>query len=59
MFNFRFPKLADGVTLDSGGGQPDDYAYLVTIDPIIAKKYDMHDEKGFWEEDVGGHDGSL
>jgi hypothetical protein len=43
--------LADGVTLDSGGGKADDYAYLVTTDPIIAKKYDMHDEKEFLEAD--------
>lgn len=43
--------LADGVTLDSGGGTSDDYAYLVTTDPVVAKKYDMHDERDFWEND--------
>ena len=40
--------LADGVTLDPEGGTSDDYAYLVTSDPVIAKKYDMHDESEFW-----------
>ncbi len=40
--------LADGVTLASEGGTSADYAYLVTTDPLIAKKYDMHDEKEFW-----------
>jgi hypothetical protein len=39
--------LADGVTLDPGGGTSDDYAHLVTTDPAVAKKYDMHDEKEF------------
>jgi hypothetical protein len=41
--------LADGVTLDTEGGTSDDYAYLVATDPIVAKKYDMHDEKEFFE----------
>jgi hypothetical protein len=40
--------LADGVTLDSQGAASNDYAYLVTTDPVIAKKYNMHDEKEFW-----------
>lgn len=40
--------LADGVTLDPEGGTSDDYAYLVTTDPVVAKKYDMHNEKEFW-----------
>ncbi len=44
--------LADGVTLDPSGGTSDDYAYLVTIDPIIAKKYDMHDEMEFLKENA-------
>jgi hypothetical protein len=43
--------LADGVFLDAEGGTSDDYAYLVTTDPIVAKKYDMHDEKEFWGDD--------
>lgn len=38
---------ADGVTLDSDGGTTDDYAYLVTTDPEVARKYDMHDESEF------------
>jgi hypothetical protein len=39
--------LADGVTLDVSRGIADDLIYLVTTDPIIAKKYDMHDEAEF------------
>ncbi len=39
--------LADGVILDPNGGTGDDYAHLVTTDPDIAKKYDMHDESEF------------
>jgi hypothetical protein len=41
----------DGVTLDPKGGAADDYVYLVTTDAHVAKKYDMHDEKEFWNED--------
>ena len=37
----------DGVTLDPEGGTSDDYAYLVTTDPEVAKKYGMHDESEF------------
>jgi hypothetical protein len=36
--------------LDPEGGTGDDYAHLVTTDPIVAKKYDMHDESEFWDE---------
>ncbi len=43
--------LADDVTLYPEGGTSDDYTYLVTTDPEIAKKYDMHDEKEFWGND--------
>ena len=39
---------ADGVTLDPEGGTADDYAYLVTTDLEVAKKYDMHEETEFW-----------
>ena len=49
--------LTDGVTLDSEGGTSDDYAYLVTTDPAIAKKYDMHDEKEFLDKDEVEEDG--
>ena len=46
---------ADGVTLDPEGGTGDDYAYLVTSDPAIAKKYGMHEESEFFgEEDEEG-----
>ena len=50
--------LADGVALDPQGGTSDDYAHLVTTDPVIAKKYDMHDEKEFWgdEEEEEKHE---
>lgn len=41
--------LADGVVLDPNDGTADDYAYLVTTDPEIAKKYDMHNESEFME----------
>lgn len=44
---------ADGVVLDHEGGTADDYAYLVTSDPEIARKYDMHDESEFWNEGEG------
>ena len=44
---------ADGVVLDPEGGTADDYAYLVTSDPEIARKYDMHDESEFWNEGKG------
>jgi hypothetical protein len=43
---------ADGVTLRSDGGTQDDYAFLVTTDPQVAEKYDMHDETEFWGEDL-------
>ncbi len=42
--------LADGVTLDPQGSTPDDCAYLVTTDPDVAKKYDMHDEAEVWAD---------
>lgn len=39
---------ADGVTLEARGPTGDDYAYLVTSDPVVARKYDMHEESEFW-----------
>ena len=42
---------ADGVDVDPDGGTADDYIHLVTTDPEIAKKYDMHDEREFWGEE--------
>lgn len=42
---------ADGVTLEANGGAAEDYAYLVTSDPAVARKYDMHDESEFLGED--------
>ena len=39
----------DGVTLHNLGGTADDYSQLVTTDPGIARKYDMHDESEFWD----------
>ena len=41
---------ADGVQVDPNGGTGDDYIHLVTSDPQVAKKYDMHDERDFWAE---------
>lgn len=43
---------ADGVTLEPRGGTADDYAYLVTTDPEVARKYDMHPEDEYLEEDA-------
>lgn len=43
--------LKDGVVLDPEGGTGDDYAYLVTTNPEIAKKYDMEDESEFYDFD--------
>ena len=45
----------DGVVLESPGGTADDYAYLVTTDPAVARKYDMHEESEFWggDEEAG------
>jgi hypothetical protein len=42
---------ADGVDVDPDGGTANDYIHLVTTDPEIAKKYDMHDEREFWGEE--------
>ena len=42
----------DGATLVPERGTSDDYAYLVTTDPNVAKKYDMHDESEFWGDDA-------
>jgi hypothetical protein len=46
--------LADGVALDAKRGAPDGYVRLMTTDPAIAKKYDMHDESEFLGEDGAG-----
>jgi hypothetical protein len=48
---------ADGVILDPDGGTADDYAHLVTADPEVARKYDMHEESEFFEEDDGDDEG--
>lgn len=42
---------ADGVVVDPQGGTADDYIHLVTTDPDVAKKYNMHDEREFWGEE--------
>jgi hypothetical protein len=47
----------DGVTLDPNGGTEDDYAYLVTTDPEIARKYGMEEEDEVWEEGVDNEGG--
>jgi hypothetical protein len=43
--------LADGVTIVARSGTADDYVYLVTADPAVAKKYDMHDETEFLNDE--------
>jgi hypothetical protein len=48
--------LADGVELDPDGGTADDYAYLVTSDPAIARKYGMEDESELFPEDIDSLD---
>jgi hypothetical protein len=50
--------LTDGVTLDPNSGTSDDYVHLVTNDPVIAKKYGMHDEREFLEDDDSERDES-
>ena len=42
---------ADGATADRASGTDEDYIYLVTTDPEVAKKYDMHDESEFLSDD--------
>jgi predicted nucleotidyltransferase len=49
---------ADGVELDPECGTADDYAYLVTTDPIIAKKYGMDEEDEGWEEEARLEEGT-
>lgn len=41
----------DGVELSDAGGVSNDYAYLVTTDPVIAAKYDMVEKSEYWPED--------
>jgi hypothetical protein len=48
---------AGGVTLDPQSATADDYAYLVTTDPEVAKKYDMHDEADFLDEEAEDESG--
>jgi len=43
----------DGVFLDAKReGVDDDYAHLVTLDPVVAKKNGMEDEAEIWGEDM-------
>ena len=48
---------ADGVVLDPDVRTADDYAHLVTTDPEVARKYDMHEASEFLEEDAEGGEG--
>lgn len=41
--------LADGVALEEHG---EDEVYLVTTDPDVARKYDMHDESELMPDDA-------
>jgi hypothetical protein len=50
---------ADGVVLEAQGGTADDYAYLVTSDPNVAKKYEMIEESEFWGEDQDDESGNT
>jgi hypothetical protein len=43
--------LADGVVIDEVKSARYKNEYLVTTDPEIARKYDMHDESEFWDAD--------
>ena len=45
-----------GVYLDPQGGTSDDYAHLVTDDPEVAKRFDMHEEEEFRDEDQDQED---
>lgn len=40
----------DGVTLDPGVQTPEKYVALVTADPEVARKYDMHEQSEFWSD---------
>ena len=51
--------LDDGVTLNPNGGTTDDYAYLVTTDPEIARKYGMEEEDEGWEDEVVNDEGGA
>ena len=46
---------ADGVMLEAKGCTGDGYAYLVTSDPAVARKYDMHEESEFLGDDEPDH----
>jgi hypothetical protein len=46
----------DGVVLENEGGTQDDSAYLVTDDPEIAKKYGMHEESEYWDDEMEDED---
>lgn len=50
---------ADGIVLDPEGGTGHGYARLVTTDPEVAKKYEMHPEDEFFDEgeEPGGEAG--
>jgi hypothetical protein len=41
---------AAGVILNPEGGTSEDYAILVTTDPDVAKRFDMHDESEYLED---------
>jgi hypothetical protein len=44
----------DGVTLEPSGGTGDDDTLLVTTDPQVGRKYDMHPEEEIWRGDGSG-----
>lgn len=51
---------ADGVVLDPQGGAVDDCVHLVTGDPEVARKYDLHEASEFFgDDDDDGDKGST
>lgn len=50
---------ADGVTLEPQGGTADDYAYLLTTDPEVARRYDMHPEDEYLVDDAAMDDAAT
>jgi hypothetical protein len=51
---------ADGIVLERAAATAGGYAHLVTSDPAIAEKYDLHEESEFFADDEDdGSPGSL
>jgi hypothetical protein len=50
---------AAGVTLEPASGTASGYAHLVTSDPAIAEKYNLHEESEFFADEEDGSPGSV